>query len=143
MNILRHLNFRIRFVDLRKNETKQHICLITKIDVLFSVLNTYTIMFYLHCPQVLQCGTVHGPFPTIIFQFAPLIVSSRTPRHSRGLLFTAKKRFRTYAKPLFAVKLSIGILSALFNHQSAADRMVQVLVAGSSKFFFQHQDILL
>ena len=49
---------------------------------------------------VLQCGTAHRPFPTIIFQFAPLIVSSRTPRHSRGLLFTAKKRFRTYAKPL-------------------------------------------
>ena len=42
-----------------------------------------------------------------------------------------------------AVKLSIGILSALFNHQSAVDRMVQVLVAGSSKFFFQHKDILL
>ena len=92
---------------------------------------------------VLQCGTAHRPFPTIIFQFAPLIVSSRTPRHSRGLLFTAKKRFRTYAKPLFAVKLSIGILSALFNHQSASDRMAQALVAGSSKFFFQHKDILL
>ena len=49
---------------------------------------------------VLQCGTAHRPFPTIIFQFAPLIVSSRTPRHSRGLLLTARKRFRTYAKPL-------------------------------------------